>query len=192
MKQEKYHGAKGSDPGPALRDKERMKVGKISWFDQGSLRGIGHNNDGDHDFIGRKPKDKCHKDYPIHPHQAPDRIQISAKACGRKKAYEEMVNVMYKISGGASEGECYEEYGIRCNLSEYRKFGMMLSQNLRKGTRGLTELLEREAEDAFEQRKNLAKKAGEEAGTKLMIPLFLMLIIVFAIVIVPAFFSIRI
>ena len=50
----------------------------------------------------------------------------------------------------------------------------------------------REAEDAFEQRKNLAKKAGEEAGTKLMIPLFLMLIIVFAIVIVPAFFSIRI
>ena len=121
-----------------------------------------------------------------------EKEQISDKACGRKKAYEEMVNVMYKISGGASEGECYEEYGIRCNLSEYRKFGMMLSQNLRKGTRGLTELLEREAEDAFEQRKNLAKKAGEEAGTKLMIPLFLMLIIVFAIVIVPAFFSIRI
>ena len=37
-----------------------------------------------------------------------------------------------------------------------------------------------------------AQVAGEEAGTKLMIPLFLMLIIVFAIVIVPAFFSIRI
>ena len=84
-----------------------------------------------------------------------------------EKAYEEMVNVMYKISGGASEGECYEEYGIRCNLSEYRKFGMMLSQNLRKGTRGLTELLEREAEDAFEQRKNLAKKAGEERNNKI-------------------------
>ena len=95
-----------------------------------------------------------------------EKEQISAKACGRKKAYEEMVNVMYKISGGASEGECYEEYGIRCNLSEYRKFGMMLSQNLRKGTRGLTELLEREAEDAFEQRKNLAKKAGEERKHK--------------------------
>ena len=35
-----------------------------------------------------------------------EKEQISAKACGRKKAYEEMVNVMYKISGGASEGEC--------------------------------------------------------------------------------------
>lgn len=121
-----------------------------------------------------------------------EKEQVSGRVCGKRKAYEEMVHIMYKISGGASEGECYEEYGTRCHLSEYRKFGMMLSQNLRKGTKGLTELLEREAEDAFEQRKNLAKKAGEEAGTKLMIPLFLMLIIVFAIVIVPAFFSIQI
>ena len=53
-------------------------------------------------------------------------------------------------------------------------------------------MLGREAEEAFEDRKNLAKKLGEEAGTKLMIPMFLMLIIVFAIVIIPAFFSIQI
>ena len=85
----------------------------------------------------------------------------------------------------------YENYGTRCGISVYKKFGMMLSQNLRKGTKGLTELLGREAEDAFEERKNLAKKIGEEAGTKLMIPMFLMLIIVFAMVIVPAFFSIQ-
>ncbi len=69
---------------------------------------------------------------------------------------------------------------------------MMLSQNIRKGTKGLTDFLGRESEDAFEERKNLAKKIGEEAGTKLMIPMFLMLIIVFAIVIVPSFFSIAI
>ena len=121
-----------------------------------------------------------------------EKEQVSGKICGRKKAYEEMIITMYQIRGGASEGECYEEYGTRCDLSEYRKFGMMLSQNLRKGTKGLTELLAREGADAFEQRKNTAKKTGEEAGTKLMIPLFIMLIIVFAIVIVPAFFSIQI
>ena len=68
----------------------------------------------------------------------------------------------------------------------------MLSQNVRKGSKGLTELLGREAEEAFEDRINLAKKLGEEAGTRLMIPMFLMLAIVFATVIVPAFFSIRI
>ena len=68
----------------------------------------------------------------------------------------------------------------------------MLSQNLRKGSRGITELLSREAEEAFEDRKNLAKKLGEEAGTKMMIPMFIMLAVVFIIVIVPAFFSIQI
>lgn len=110
----------------------------------------------------------------------------------RRKAYEEMVYTMNQIQGGIPESECYERYGMRCNVSSYRKFGTMLSQNLRKGSGGLTELLGREAEEAFEDRKNLAKKLGEEAGTKLMIPLFLMLIIVFAIVIIPAFFSIQI
>ena len=44
----------------------------------------------------------------------------------------------------------------------------------------------------FEDRKNLAKKLGEEAGTKMMIPMFIMLAVVFIIVIVPAFFSIQI
>ena len=111
---------------------------------------------------------------------------------GKRKAYDEMICTMYQIQGGAPEGECYENYGIRCGISSYRKFGMLLSQNLRKGSKGLTDLLGREAEEAFEDRKNLAKKLGEEAGTKLMIPLFMMLIIVFAIVIVPAFFSIQI
>ena len=42
-------------------------------------------------------------------------------------------------------------------------------------------LLEQEAEEAFEERKNSAKKLGEEAGTKLLFPMLLMLGIVIAI-----------
>lgn len=114
------------------------------------------------------------------------------KGGGERKAYEEMSYTMHQIQGGTPEGEAYEEYGIRCGETMYRKFGMLLSQNLRKGSKGMTELLAREAEEAFEERKNLAKKLGEEAGTKLMIPMFMMLIIVFAMVIIPAFFSIQI
>ena len=103
-----------------------------------------------------------------------------------------MAYTMHDISSGAAESECYERFGERCGLTKYRKFGTLLSQNLKKGSRGISELLKQEAFQAFEERKDFAKKLGEEAGTKLMIPLFLMLIIVFAIVIVPAFFSIRI
>lgn len=43
---------------------------------------------------------------------------------------------------------------------------------------------------AFEQRKNLAKKLGEEAGTKLLLPLFLMLGVVMIMIVVPAFLAI--
>lgn len=99
---------------------------------------------------------------------------------------------MNELKNGRTECECYEAFGRRCESPVYRKFGMLLSQNLRKGTRGLTNLLQREAQEAFEERKNMAKKLGEEAGTKLMIPLFLMLAVVFVIVTVPAFLTIQI
>lgn len=53
-------------------------------------------------------------------------------------------------------------------------------------------LLEQEAEEAFEERKNSAKKLGEEAGTKLLFPMLLMLGIVIAIIMVPALLSFQI
>lgn len=111
---------------------------------------------------------------------------------GEHAAYEEMLYTLHQIQGGMAEGECYEQYGARCGAGNYRKFGTMLSQNLRKGSKGLTDLLEKEAQESFEERKNLAKKLGEEAGTKLMIPMFMMLAVVFVIVTVPAFFTIQI
>ncbi len=116
----------------------------------------------------------------------------SKSRTGKKQAYEEMIYTMHQIQGGTAEGEAYEKYGVRCGIPVYRKFGTMISQNLRKGSKGLSDLLKREAQEAFEERKNQAKKQGEEAGTKLMIPMFMMLAIVFVIVIVPAFFSIKI
>ena len=43
-----------------------------------------------------------------------------------RKAYDEMVYAMNQIRGGIPEGECYEKYGMRCNVSSYRKFGTCL------------------------------------------------------------------
>ena len=44
-------------------------------------------------------------------------------------------------------------------------------------------------EEAFEQRKDIAKRLGEEASTKLLIPLFLMLGVVMVMVVAPAFLT---
>ncbi len=107
-------------------------------------------------------------------------------------AYEEMQSTYREMQSGITETESYERFGRRCGLQAYLKLGALLSQNVRKGTKGLTELLRLEAVHAFEERKALAKRLGEEAGTKLLFPMFLMLGIVLVMIIVPAFLSLQI
>lgn len=120
-------------------------------------------------------------------------MAITAQGANQGRyVYEEMAYTMYEMQNGASEKECYEHFGKRCQVASYRKLGMLLSQNLRKGTKGLSQILKKEAAIAFEERKGIAKRLGEEAGTKLLGPMFLMLGIVLIIIIVPAFFSIQI
>ena len=109
---------------------------------------------------------------------------------GRKnEAYEEMWITWNEIQDGVGERKAYENFGKRCELSQYKKLSSMLSQNLRKGMAGMAEMLAKEAETALGQRRNLAKKLGEEAGTKLLLPMMIMLCVVMVIVIVPALLS---
>lgn len=107
-------------------------------------------------------------------------------------AYEEMVTTCREIESGIGERAAYEHFGERCGGRRYRKLSSLLIQNAKKGTKGLAALLEQEAEEAFEERKNGAKKLGEEAGTKLLFPMLLMLGIVIAIIMVPALLSFQI
>ncbi|MCR5626667.1 MAG: hypothetical protein K6F99_05060 [Lachnospiraceae bacterium] len=104
-------------------------------------------------------------------------------------AYEEMLIAGNKMRSGVSEFEAYLSFGSRCGISRYNKLGSLLGQNLKKGNTGILALLEEEMRQAFEDRKSMARKLGEEAGTKLLLPMGMMLLIVMVIVIVPAFLS---
>ncbi|PNV60816.1 hypothetical protein C0033_16620 [Clostridium sp. chh4-2] len=114
------------------------------------------------------------------------------RAEGRKEmrfAYEELCTAYYQIKSGISEGKAYRDFGRRAGLGCYLKLSGLLEQNRKTGMKNLKVLLDAEMEDAFEQRKNLAKKLGEEAGTKLLLPLFMMLGVVMVIIMVPALMS---
>ncbi len=108
---------------------------------------------------------------------------------GRRYVYEEMLITCHEIRDGLSEGKAYEQFGHRCGLPRYIRLGSVLSQNLRKGSRGLTEILEQEALAASRERQSQARKLGEKAGTKLLLPMVMMLCVVFVILIVPAFMA---
>lgn len=104
----------------------------------------------------------------------------------KRAAYEEMRRTGSQMQNGMSEGSAYQEFGRRCRLQPYLKLSGLLEQNRRAGNKNLREILETELADAFELRKNLARRMGEEAGTKLLLPLFLMLGIVMVMIMVPA------
>lgn len=104
----------------------------------------------------------------------------------RRPAYEEMGQTWHQLQSGMPEGQAYRDFGKRCRLQPYLKLSSLLEQNRKTGSKNLRAILQSEMADAFEQRKNLARRLGEEAGTKLLLPLFMMLGIVMVMIMVPA------
>lgn len=104
-------------------------------------------------------------------------------------AYEEMLFTCGEMKSGVPESTAYENFGRRCDLPQYVKLGSLLSQNLKKGSKGLASMLEKEAASSMEERQNTARKLGEQAGTKLLFPMAMMLGVVLIVLMVPAFLS---
>lgn len=119
--------------------------------------------------------------------------QKKKEATGQIKAgYEDMAITYRRITDGAGEIKAIESLGKESNCKEYRKLAMLLSQNLKKGSRDLLNNLEKEEMAAFEMRKQRAIRLGEEASTKLLLPMGGMLMIVMVILIVPALMQMNI
>ena len=115
--------------------------------------------------------------------------KVSENKCEKRFAYEEWSLTWNEKNNGVTETKALEHFGQRSKLLPYMKFSSLLAQNLRKGSKGLLELLEYEAIDAFENRKQMTKRLAEEAGTKLLGPMMAMLFLVLIIIMVPAMTS---
>ena len=112
-----------------------------------------------------------------------------ARAAGRtgtRQVYEEMIRTSLELDKGIPERRAYMEFAHRCGPRCYLRLASILEQNLRTGDKRMGNALELEMQEAFEQRRNTAHRLGEEAGTKLILPLILSLLAVLMIVTVPA------
>lgn len=110
----------------------------------------------------------------------------------RLPVYEEMRITYHQIKDGLGERSAYEQFGERLQLQVYRRFATLLVQNLRKGTAGLSKLLEKEMQTAFEEQAGFIKKRGEELQTKLLLPMLLLLTLVIVMIMIPAVASFRV
>lgn len=107
----------------------------------------------------------------------------------RNEAFEEILITCKQMKSGTTEVKAYENLADRCALPCYRTLSILLIQNQKRGSKGMIQTLELEVMNEFAEKKRMVKSAGEIASMKLMIPLGMMLMIVFALLMIPAFFS---
>lgn len=105
----------------------------------------------------------------------------------RSLLYEEILLACYLLANGTPEEKVYQEWGKRCGEMNYRKLSFLLSSHMRQGNDRILQLLTEESVRALEERKSRARKLGEEAGTKMLLPLMLMLVEVMLLILLPAF-----
>lgn len=103
--------------------------------------------------------------------------------------YEQVAGTVREIRNGGLERKAYEEFGRKLRLAPYIRFSAILVQNLKMGSGEILSRLEYESREAMEERKASAKRQGEEMGTKLLLPMMVQLVLILALVMIPAFMS---
>lgn len=115
-------------------------------------------------------------------------VKISKSADKSRFYAKELEIVIRELENGISEQKAISKLAERCKIPCYIKLSVLINQNIRKGN-NMQKQLKEEMDKAFEERKNLARKYAEEAGTKLLFPMILMLLVVMVMIMYPAFVS---
>ncbi len=100
--------------------------------------------------------------------------------------YEQIGTACRQMDFGVPQTEVFKNLGRRLQLSSYRKLSTLLIQSITRGSKELFSQLKEEEEAAFFQRKELAKRQGEEASTKLLAPMIVMLVVILGLLMFPA------
>lgn len=103
--------------------------------------------------------------------------------------YDEMRYALAEIKAGRPEGIAYEEFARRCHVKEVTKFVSVIVMNLKRGGSEVVPVLREQGRECWEMRKNAAKAIGEQASTKILIPMMIMFLGIVLIVATPAVMS---
>lgn len=106
---------------------------------------------------------------------------------GTGALYEEMKRTVNEMNNGVSEVDAFYEFGVRCVVPEIKKFTSTVVQGLVKGNSELALMMQQQSKELWAQKKQNARRQGELAASKLMIPIMIMFIGILIMVIVPIF-----
>lgn len=103
-----------------------------------------------------------------------------------KPVFEKIVQMNRRLVEGESESSAYQMFADEIGLMSYQRLIRSLLRNMEKGSTEIYVFLDQESHRAYEQRIHYAKKLGEEASTRMLLPLMLMMFVVMAIAMLPA------
>lgn len=106
---------------------------------------------------------------------------------GESDLYKEMQMSVEDMRNGESEITAISKFASRSMLPEIRKFSSTVVQGLEKGNQELVYMLQEQSKECWELKQQLAKRQGEKASSKLMIPMAIMFIGILVMVVIPIF-----
>ncbi|MCR4437126.1 MAG: type II secretion system F family protein [Clostridiales bacterium] len=100
--------------------------------------------------------------------------------------YEELAIAINEINTGKSQIQAYEDFAKRCRQQEITTFVTTLIQNMKRGNDEMVPVLRMLSMNSWENRKLVARRLGEEASTKLILPMMIVFIAILIMVMTPA------
>lgn len=106
---------------------------------------------------------------------------------GEGVIYKEMQNAVNEMNNGKSEIDAVYNFGVRCIIPEIKKFTTTIIQGMSKGSSELVSVLQLQSKEVWQMKKQLVRRAGEKAASKLMIPILIIFIGILIMIMVPIF-----
>lgn len=97
----------------------------------------------------------------------------------------EMKLTYTQLENGVPETVAYREFAERCGVKEIRKFASMVTQGLEKGGAELTYFLKDMSDEMWLEKKNMAKRKGEQANAKLLLPTVMIFVGILILIMAP-------
>ena len=104
----------------------------------------------------------------------------------KKYAFERILIMEQQMNNGISQKDACYNWGMQFKTDSYQKLSLILMQSFTKGAKEAAILMETEEREAFSRRVDRAKREGEEASTRLLLPMILLLGEVMLLVMYPA------
>lgn len=106
---------------------------------------------------------------------------------GETVLYTEMQKAVDEMDNGVSETDALFNFGSRCIIPEIKKFTSTLIQGLVKGNSELTYMLQQQSKEVWAAKKQIVRRQGEKAASKLLIPIMIMFVGILIMVLIPIF-----